>query len=36
MEAAVARDAEAACGLLRAHFELSEKLVGQHMTRGAA
>jgi DNA-binding GntR family transcriptional regulator len=36
MEAAVARDAEAACALLRAHFELSEKLVRQHMTRGAA
>ena len=36
MEAAVARDAEAACGLLRAHFELSETLVRQHMARSGA
>ncbi|MGX9962169.1 GntR family transcriptional regulator [Roseomonas sp. F4] len=33
MEAAVARDAETACALLRAHFALSETLVRDHMAR---
>jgi DNA-binding GntR family transcriptional regulator len=35
MEAALARDAEAACRLLRAHYVLSETLVRRHLAPGS-